>query len=372
MTSPEGADLPEAPYRTLFQEGQPWFGGFDVQADMAIAYRVSDTLRDRLMGWKAHGYRAGLMTGLAWGHYESYLSGAWDGRDHQDEAQCMAEAKPRLHGPGIPYMVPSDSYARYLSELLGQAIDAGAEAIFLEEPEFWAGARYGPAFEQTWSARYGSPLRDPAADAQTWTMGGELQYALYTDLIARLCRTVSAFGNGRTPCYVATHSLLNYAQNRIVSPHSALRRVPECGGVILQVWSHTARYPMRYDGVRGQHPFAVAFLEYGSGLDLVRGSDRRLWYLVDPVEDNAVRGWTFYREGYEATVAAALLWPEVGSYEVMPWPSRVFTRRFPRPPGGPEGELIPPSYAAEVLAICNAMSDIPAGPVEWDCGTQGV
>ncbi len=129
---------------------------------------------------------------------------------------------------------------------------------------------------------------------------------------------------------------------------------------------------MRYDGERGQQPFAVAFLEYGSGLDLVRGSDRRLWYLVDPVEDNATRGWASYREGYEATVAAALLWPEVGSYEVMPWPSRVFTRRFPRPPGGPEGDLIPAHYAAEVLAICNAMSDMPSGPIEWDCGTQGV
>ncbi len=187
MTSTEGSDSLEAPYRTLFQEGQPWFGGFDVQADMAIAYRVSDTLRDRLVGWKAHGYRAGLMTGLAWGHYESYLSGKWDGHDHQDEAQCMAEAKPRLHGPGIPYMVPGDSYARYLGELLGQAIEAGAEAIFLEEPEFWSGARYGPAFERAWFARYGAPLLDPSADARTWTMGGELQYALYTDLIDRLC-----------------------------------------------------------------------------------------------------------------------------------------------------------------------------------------
>ncbi len=67
MTAMEGAALPNAAYRTLFQEGQPWFGGFDVQADMAIAYRVSNSLRDRLAGWKAHGYRAGLMTGLAVG-----------------------------------------------------------------------------------------------------------------------------------------------------------------------------------------------------------------------------------------------------------------------------------------------------------------
>ncbi|HVA88470.1 MAG TPA: hypothetical protein VNL71_01375, partial [Chloroflexota bacterium] len=272
-------------------------------------------------------------------------------------------------------MVPSQSYARYLAELVGQAIDAGAEAIFLEEPEFWAAARYGPAFDRAWQDRYDAPCPDPTADARTWAMGSDLQYGLYRDLIADLCRAVHDHGVrvGRpVPSYVATHSVLNYAHNRIVSPHAALRAMPECAGVILQVWSHTARFPVRYRGAKGEEPFAVAYLEYGSGLDLVRDSDRRLWFLVDPVEDRPSHGWDFYRSGYEATVAAALLHPEVGGYEVMPWPSRVFNGRFPRRREGPPGDLIAPHYAAEVLAISNAMSAMPAGSLAWESGTRGV
>lgn len=372
MTGNAGRLSLDNPYRTLFQEARPRAGQFDIHADLAAAYRVDATLRGRLTDWKAGGYRAGLMTGLAWGHYEQYLTGQWDGQDHQDEAQCMAGSVPRLHGPGIPYMVPTESYARYMGDLLGSAIEAGADAIFLEEPEFWAAARYGPAFERAWIARYGAPCLNPAANARTWNMGGELQYALYTELIAYLSQEVQARSAGRVPCYVATHSLLNYAHNRIVSPLSALRRISECGGVILQVWSHTARFRVWYEGARGEQLLAVGYLEYGSGLDLVRGSDRRLWFLVDPVEDNAQHEWEFYRSGYEATVAAALLHPEVRAYEVMPWPSRVFTRRFPRMPGQPEGSLIPASYAVEVLAVTNALSDMPSEPLAWDCGTAGV
>jgi hypothetical protein len=363
------------PYRTLVQEQHPVGARFDLKVDMAIAYGVDDTLAARMAEWKSLGYRVGLMTGLAWGQYQPYIVGEWDGRDHEDEAQCMVGGVPRVHGPHVPYMVPSDSYARYLAELVGQAIDAGAEAIFLEEPEFWAAARYGPAFERAWQARYGTPCPDPAADARVWSLGSALQYGLYSDLIAELCRAVCVHADrvGRlVPCYVATHSVLNYAHNRIVSPHAPLRAMPECAGVILQVWSHTARFPVRYQGVRGEEPFAMAYLEYGSGLDLVRGSDRHVWFLVDPVEDRPSHGWDFYRTGYEATVAAALLHPEVSGYEVMPWPSRVFNGRYPRQKDGPPGDLISPRYAAELLAVSNAMSDMPASPLEWECGTRGV
>jgi len=366
---------PYPPYRTLIQEQHPVDARFDLKVDMAIAYGVDSTLATRIADWRALGYRVGLMTGLAWGQYQPYIVGEWDGRDHEDEAQCMIGDVPRVHGPHVPYMVPSHSYAHYLAELVGQAIDTGAEAIFLEEPEFWAAARYGPAFARAWQARYGTPCPDPAADARVWNLGSELQYGLYRDLIADLCRAVrdhAARAERLVPCYVATHSVLNYAHNRIVSPHAPLRAMPECAGVILQVWSHTARFPVRYQGVRGEEPFAVAYLEYGSGLDLIRGSDRQLWFLVDPVEDRPSHGWDFYRSGYEATVAAALLHPEVGSYEVMPWPSRVFNGRYPRQKEGPPGDLIPPRYAAELLAVSNAMSAMPAGPVDWESGTREV
>lgn len=358
--------------RTLFQESEPPDSRFDLQTDAAIAYGIDDTLAGRIEGWRHRGYRVHVMTGLAWGDYREYLLGHWDGDEHWDEAQYRADGRPRQHGPAMPYMVPSRQYGAYLEDLLRRAIDAGAEAIFLEEPEFWADAKHGPGFERAWQVYHGGQYRDPSSGPEAYVRGAEVQYALYGDLIARLCRAVKRHSQGRVPCYVATHSLLNYAHNRIVSPEHSLRRIPECDGMILQVWSQTAHSPTLYEGRTPDGVFAVAFLEYGSGFDLVRGSGRRLWFLADPVEDSPQYGWDRYRRGYETTIVASLLHPEVGGFEVMPWPARVFTRRYPRRPGGPEGEQIPARYAQEVLAVANALSAMPDGPLEWDCGTRGI
>jgi hypothetical protein len=357
------------------QEGQGWNGRYDVRTDAVCVYGVDDSLPERVASWRARGYSVFLMTGLAWGHYQDFLDGHWDGKDHWDEAQRHADGTPKLHGTVIPYMTPSKAYADYLGQLLRQALNAGVEAIFLEEPEYWAYTGYGPGFERAWYDRYNTPYRNPAADAGTFLMGSRLKYTLYTDLIQTLSDLVHRHpGTGAaTPgrCYVATHSLLNYAHNRIVSPMHAIRGIP-CDGYILQVWSHTARSQVMYEGVRGEHIFEVAFLEYGSGLELTRGADRDLWFLADPVEDSPKYGWDRYRSGYETTVAASLFYPGVYLYEVMPWPSRVFTGRYPKRPDGPAGDPIPADYAAELLAIANALSDMPSGSEQLDSGTHGI
>jgi hypothetical protein len=362
--------------RTLFQEGQPYDPRFDLRTDAVVVYGVDESLPTRIAGWRARGYRVHLMTGLAWGHYQEYLLGGWDGEVHWDDAQRLADGSAKQHGPDIPYMVPCELYGAYLESLLKTAIDAGVEAIFLEEPEFWSYTGYGLGFERAWVERYGTPYLDPSSSAEAFSRAAELKYNLYRQLIERLCNAVTRHSAGRPggliPCYVATHSLLNYAHNRIVSPMSSLRQMENCGGMIAQTWSHTARSQVLYEGRRAEHLFEVAFLEYGSALELARDSKRRLWFLADPVEDSPVHGWDRYRSGYEKTVVASLFYPEVGGYEVMPWPSRVFTGRYPRRPEGPPGDLIAPGYASELLTIANALTTMPGGPITLDCGTFGL
>src|SRR5579872_5058641 len=101
--------------RTLFQEGMARDPRFDLHTDAAVVYGTDETLPARVASWRERGYHVHLMTGLAWGHYEEYLLGRWDGRAHGDEAQCEAGGRPRLHGPGIPYMVPTAAYAQFLA-----------------------------------------------------------------------------------------------------------------------------------------------------------------------------------------------------------------------------------------------------------------
>src|SRR5215218_10239494 len=55
---------------TCFQNAEGFDPHYNIRADVAIAYGVSDTLTSRIQGWAARGYVPHLMTGAAWGEYE--------------------------------------------------------------------------------------------------------------------------------------------------------------------------------------------------------------------------------------------------------------------------------------------------------------
>ena len=65
-------------------------------------------------------------------------------------------------------MVPTISFGRYLADRIRVAVDAGVEAIHLEEPEFWVNGGYSEAFKREWLLYYKEPWIPPHAspDAQ--------------------------------------------------------------------------------------------------------------------------------------------------------------------------------------------------------------
>jgi hypothetical protein len=171
-------------------------------------------------------------------------------------------------------------------------------------------------------------------------------------------------------CYVPTHSLLNYAHWRIVSPESSLARLDGCDGYIAQVWTGTSRTPNLYRGQLKERTFETAFLEYGAMQNLVRATGRTVWYLNDPIEDNPDHDWNDYQRNWESTLVASLFQPEVWQFEVAPWPERIFGGRYPR--GSANRKSIPPPYATELQTVMNALNDMKQKSVAWDCGTTGL
>ena len=64
----------------------------DVRADASIVYGVNDrpemTFEQRVNSWRDRGYRTHFMTGIAWGEYQDYFLGQWDGKkNHLREGQ---------------------------------------------------------------------------------------------------------------------------------------------------------------------------------------------------------------------------------------------------------------------------------------------
>src|SRR3954452_1633765 len=65
--------------RTCFQTDKEWTPQGNLRSDVAIVYGIDEGLPERIGSWREHGYRIHVMTGVAWGRYQDYLYGRFDG-----------------------------------------------------------------------------------------------------------------------------------------------------------------------------------------------------------------------------------------------------------------------------------------------------
>ena len=361
--------------RTCFQTGQAWSSAGNLRSDVAIVYGIDAGLPGRIETWRARGYDIHVMTGVSWGSYQDYLYGRFDGVNHEDEAQTERDGKKISHGGDVYYMCPGTNYGKFLCVGVQRALDAGAQAIHLEEPEFWVRGGYSEGFKREWRSYYGEDWQPPHSSVDAQWRASKLKYFLYRRALQQVFDYVQQYNQrmGRNVrCYVPTHSLLNYAQWHIVSPESSLARLNGCDGYIAQVWTGTSRTPNMYRAQLRERTFETAFLEYGAMQNLVRATGRRVWYLNDPVEDNPNHDWEDYRKNWESTLTASLFQPEVSRYEVAPWPERIFAGKYPRRAKREDRQSIPPSYATELQTVMSTLNDMNQSRVEWDCGTRGI
>lgn len=145
--------------KTTFQTSREWRPTIDNRADAVMVYGVGgnpsdksqrSSFEERVKSWKEKGYTVHFMTGIAWGEYQDYFMGKWDGKWHLDEGQVTQKGDTIWHGYMVPYVVPSDNFLNYLKEKhIKRVIDAGVGSIFMEEPEFWARAGYSEAFKRS-------------------------------------------------------------------------------------------------------------------------------------------------------------------------------------------------------------------------------
>lgn len=361
--------------RTCFQTGQAWSEFSNLRSDVAIVYGIDAKLPDRIQTWRDRGYRIHVMTGVSWGSYQDYLYGRFDGINHEDEAQTVRDGRKSSHGGDVYYMCPGTNFGKFLCVGVQRALDAGTEAIHLEEPEFWVNSGYSEGFKREWQSYYGEPWQAPHSSVDAQWRASKLKYFLYRRALQQVFDYVQDY-NKRTGkhvrCYVPTHSLLNYAHWEIVSPESSLARLNGCDGYIAQVWTGTSREPNKYRGKVRERTFETAFLEYGAMQNLVRSTGRTVWYLNDPIEDNPNHDWDDYQRNWESTLVASLLQPDVWQYEVAPWPERIFRGRYPRSAPRDERKSMPPAYATELQVVMNALNDLKQDRVKWDCGTTGI
>ncbi len=375
------ADPKQKEERTSFQTGAKWDGGIQLRSDVVMCYGVGPDIGSRVAQWKAQGYRVHVMTGVSWGNYQDFLYGRFDDVNHVDEAQTDRNGDVIGHGGDVYYMSPSENFGKFLCQGVKRALDAGAEGIHLEEPEFWVRAGWSAGFKREWKSYYKTDWIAPDSSPDAQYKASQLKYYLYGRTLTQIFDFVKAYNKEHgtsAKCYVPTHSLLNYAHWGIVSPESSLLKVGG-DGFIAQVWTGTARTPNVYQGVQKSRTFETAFLEYGAMMNVVRASGGTVWFLNDPIEDNPDHSWRDYRTNWESTLTASLLWPQVWRYEVMPWPERIFHGTYPTKERSERaaGETVekvplPTDYGTELMTVINALNNMKQPKIAWESGTRGI
>jgi hypothetical protein len=191
-------------------------------------------------------------------------------------------------------------------------------------------------------------------------LSSKLKYQLYFHALKEVFRYAKTYSESKglkVKCYVPTHSLLNYSSWQIVSPEASLAALPGMDGYIAQVWTGTSREPVFFNGLKKERVFENAFLEYGSMLSMTAPTGRVIYFLTDPIEDWP-RTWDDYKQNYQATYTAELMYPTVDHYEVMPWPNRIYLGKF-KLQNSEERQPISPAYATQMQVMVNALNDMP-------------
>lgn len=372
-------DLPGE--KTTFQTSNPWKPVTDVRADVAIVYSVKDhhrkgdlTFEQRVQTWRDKGYTTHFMTGIAWGEYQDYFTGKWDGKMHLDEGQVTQKGDTLWHGRMVPYIVPSMNFIKYMKEsVIKRVIDVGIDAIYLEEPEFWARSGYSTAFKKEWKEYYGFDWRPQHESPENTYLANKLKYHLYYRALNECFTFAKAYGKSKgmnVRCYVPTHSLVNYSQWMIVSPEASLASLPCVDGYIAQVWTGTSREPNFFNGQKKERVFETAFLEYGSMESMTAPTGRKMFFLTDPIEDWP-RDWADYKKNYQATFTAQLLYPMIADYEVMPWPDRIYEGYYRTSANSDKKEQIPRFYSTQMQVMINTLNNMPLSENKVS-GAQGI
>lgn len=369
--------------KTTFQTSREWRPSIDNRADAVMIYGLGGNpsdkhkrvpFADRVKSWRDRGYITHFMTGIAWGEYQDYFTGQWDGKWHLDEGQVTQNQDTIWHGHMVPYIVPTDNFLTYLKEKhIKPVIDAGIDAIFMEEPEFWARAGYSESFKREWKSYYGFDWRPQHESPENTYLSNKLKYWLYYKALNEVFTYAKEYGKTKgmdVKCYVPTHSLVNYSQWMIVSPEASLASLPVVDGYIAQVWTGTSREPNFFNGTKKERVFETAYLEYGSMESMTAPTGRKMFFLTDPIEDWP-RDWVDYKKNYQATFTAQLLYPNIADYEIMPWPERIYEGLYKTSANSSTKAKIPRFYSTQMQVMINSLNQMPVSANKLS-GSEGI
>lgn len=242
------------------------------------------------------------------------------------------------------YKIPTQARIEDGKRCTKGALAAGAQAVCFDEPEIWSAEGYSEAFKKEWQAKYGSAWQPPDSSVDARYQSEQLKALLLHRWVESTLEDVKK-QNPSVPRMIAMHSPANYYGMKMCVPHYRLVSMPAMQEVIAEVWND---------------PFEVSYLEYSSFYNLVRRTDKRLWFMMDPWGDSPAMSLEFYRRSYGDNLLSALMFPQIDTFQPLIWPDRLYGH-------------VPKDYEILMNTVVGALSEMwryPDGKME--AGSRGI
>lgn len=354
----ESSDFLQA--KTIFQTNRAYEPRIAIAADGVIVHRHGVPFEGAVESWKQNGFAVGRMFFADSDAANAYWTGKWDGTPHPDEVERDRTGEVVKCAGVRPYMLPTDGWIQYLEEMTDKSLAAGAAAILPEEPLAHVFTGYEKSFKRLWENRYNESWQPQHASAKARFLTAQLKNELYLKLEERLSRRTDQFEKSAQKdiaFILPIHSLYSNIAAQLVAPLGTSANLSGIDGYIGQIWTGPVNWALGcYDSPRKSF-FASAYVLYDYFTQLTVESDKKLWLLVDPVEDNPDHKWSEFAEWYKHCIVAMLLMDDVDSYEIMPWPDRIFLPGHATGGGTPA----PEDYRITILAVTQVLQEITAG-----------
>jgi len=346
--------------KTIFQTNTHYDERLAIAVDGVMVHRHGGKFAPAVESWRKNGFTVGRMFFADSDAANAYWTGKWDGTPHPGDVERDRGGKVVKCAGVRPYMLPTEGWIRYLEEMVDASLAAGAAAILPEEPLAHVFTGYEKSFQRLWEARYNKPWEPQHGSAAARFLTAQLKNELYIKLEERLlARTHRSGGTPDKNCafVLPIHSLYSNIAAQLVAPLGTSVGVPGIDGYIGQIWTGPVNWALGcYDSAHKDF-FSSAYVLYDYFTQLTVESEKKLWLLVDPVEDNPNHKWSEFAEWYRHCIVAMLLMDDVDSYEIMPWPDRIFLPGYSTGGGTPA----PEDYRTTILAVTQVLQEIPAG-----------
>lgn len=352
--------------KTTLQTNTGYDERIAIPIDGVIVHRHGagdEDIKRHLQSWAKQGYVAQRMffadSDAGW----HYTKGDFDGQNHEEDIELTREDQQVLCSGIRPYMLPTDGWINYLKTQVKNAVEGGAEAIYPEEPLAHNHTGYEEAFKKLYVQEYGEPWQGGHESPEAFYKTCRLKNKLYLHLEQQLCdytKQLAREKGKQVGFYIPIHSMYSNICSKLVAPLGTSLAIQGHQGYIGQIWTGPVRWASANYSNKDCSFFDIAYLLYDYFVNLTKGTDHTLYLLGDPVEDDPSHKWDEYDQWYKECLIAKLMFPSINTYEIMPWPDRIFLPGY-KTGGGTPG---PDRYRTILMSAATVMQDIPLGQEE--------